>query len=118
MLKDIDPDEYQYLFLVRQQFNEIPHLDSFMEVATPSGLDVDHVKFIQKLNPEYCHNEMKQDANTLHYMLTRIQHNTDMFPHVCMVRTQSPITADELNAYINQQYNAKTLDDFLNSAKI
>ena len=53
--------EYRYLFLVRQQFGEEPHVDSFYELQVPPGLTGDQAKIMTMLNPEFCQKEMSAD---------------------------------------------------------
>lgn len=111
-------EEYRYLFIVRQEFNEVPAVDSFYELQVPAGLTSDHAKVMTKLNEGFCKNEISQDTSALNGMQLRLRFNQDMFQKVCMVRTATPIDADDLQSVINIKFKRGLLANFLKDSSL
>lgn len=117
-MSDEEAYEYRYVFLVRQQFNKEPSMDSFYQLTVPPGLSGDQARIMVKLNPDFCRNEIRQDNEAMKGMSMRMRFNTDMFQNICMVKTTSPISATELDSYVKMKCRDGELDEFLNESKI
>jgi hypothetical protein len=117
-----ETEEYRYLFLVRMPGNgfdhEPPHVDSFYQVTVPPGISGDQAKVMTVLNPDFCKKERNADGHALKGMTLRLRFNQDMYQSVCMVRTEFPITAEDLDAVVAAKYEDRTLKEWLDSAAI
>ena len=111
-------DQFRYLFSVRQRFNEVPEVDSFYEIMVPAGITADHAKVMTKLKKDWCKEEISKDTQALHGMQLRLRFNSDMYPNVCLVRTHSAITADDLEHIIQSKYERGEMMDFLEESAI
>ena len=123
-MSDYDEDYYdevtqhRYLFTVRQQFGEEPRVDAFYELKVPAGVTGDQAKIMTKLDKRWCKEEIQKDTQALNGMQLRLRFNSDMFQHVCLVRTQHPITADDLDAIIQMKNTEGTLKEFLDESVV
>lgn len=113
-----DNEEHRYLFTVRQRFDESPIVDAFYELTVPPGVTTAHAEVMVKLNENWCAVEMKADTAALNGMQLRLRFNSDMYNNVCMVRTQSEITAETLNDIIAMKSADGALMEFLNDSAI
>ena len=108
----------RYLFLVRQRFGEDPHIDSFYELRSPNNVTIDTVKVMQGLKPDWEMTNIKEDSITMESMALRIRFNTDMFPHVCLVKSSSELTVDDLEMIVVSKFKTNELTDFLKEARV
>lgn len=113
-----ETDEHRYLFTVRQRFNEVPVVDTFYELRVPAGLTGDQAKVMKKLKEDFIKEEIAEDTSALHGMQMRLRFNSDMFQHVCLVRTASPITAEDLDRIVEMKHSTKELMAFLKESTI
>jgi len=51
-------------------------------------------------------------------MQMRLRFNSDMFQHICLVRTVSPITAEDLDQIVEMKHSTKELMTFLKESTI
>jgi len=113
-----EEDEHRYLFTVRQQFGETPAVDAFYELTVPPGITGDQAQVMTKLNEEWCKKEMKDDTSALSGMKIRLRFNSDMYQHVCLVRTQCEITAEDLDNIIQMKNVEGKLMEFLDESAV
>jgi hypothetical protein len=113
-----ESDQFRYLFTVRQQFGEPPRVDSFYELSMPAGITGEQAQVMTKLNKKWCKDEIAEDTQALHGMQLRLRFNSDMFQHVCLVRTHCEITCDELDNIITMKNVENKLIDFLDESAI
>ncbi len=113
-------NHHRYIFLVRHRpfDNEEPRIDSFYELKMPAGITNSQMKMLSKLDERIYKEELAEDTSTYNQFDLRIRFNADMYPHVCLVRTTSPITADDLELIIKMKYRDGTLNDFLAESAI
>ncbi len=111
-------DQRRYLFTVRQRFGEDPIIDTFYELQVPAGLTSDQAAIMTKLNSKFCKQEMSEDTQALNGMQMRLRFNADMFPKVCLVRTEISITAEELEAIVQMKNKENELISFLEKSAI
>ena len=120
MTDDIEDESAQcrYLFTVRQTFGKAPAIDSFYELKMPAGITGDQAKVMMKLNKSWCKDEIHNDTRALSGMQLRLRFNSDMFQHVCLVRTYSPISIEDMDHIVAEKHNRDTLMDFLEESAI
>lgn len=111
-------EEHRYLFTVRQGFGEKPSVDAFYELKVPAGITVDQAAIMTKLNNKWCREEINEDTSTLNSMQLRLRFNTDMYQKVCLVRTRSEITAEDLDSILEMKVHENTLMKFLDESAI
>jgi len=78
----------------------------------------DQAKIMKKLKEDFIKEEIAEDTSALHGMQMRLRFNSDMFQHICLVRTVSPITAEDLDEIVAMKHSTKELMDFLNESTI
>jgi len=113
-----EADEHRYLFTVRQRFNEVPAVDSFYELTVPSGITSEQAQIMKKLKEDFIRKEISSDTTALQGMQMRLRFNSDMYPNVCLVRTVSPITADDLDRIIEMRHSDGELMPFLKESEV
>ena len=113
-----ESDEHRYLFTVRQQFGQPPAVDAFYELRMPAGITGDQAKVMTKLNKGWCKAEISEDTQSLSGMQLRLRFNSDMYPKVCLVRTYSEITHDDLNSIVQMKNTEGKLMEFLDESAI
>ena len=111
-------NEHRYLFTVRQQFGETPAVDSFYELQVPAGITGDQAKIMTKLNEKWCRDEIVEDTKALQGMSLRLRFNSDMYPKVCLVRTQCEITSENLDCIIQSKHDRGSLMEFLDESAV
>lgn len=110
--------EYRYLFTVRQEFGDEPSVDAFYEMQVPAGITGDHAKVMRRLKENWCDDEIRNDVRSLEGMRMRLRFNSDMYQHVCLVRTTSPITADDLDGIVKAKHTLGELKEFLDESAV
>ena len=115
MTKD---DQHRYLFTVRQQFGEVPAVDTFYKLTVPQGITTEHAKVMTKLNDTWCKKEIASDTQALNGMQLRLRFNADMFPKVCLVRVPGEISLEVLESILQEKHERGTLMDFLDESAI
>ena len=120
MTDDIEDEstQHRYLFTVRQTFGGVPNVDAFYELKMPSGITGDQARVMTKLNKSWCKKEIQNDTQSLSGMQLRLRFNSDMFQHVCLVRTYSPISADDMDHIIVMKHKENELMEFLEESAI
>jgi len=113
-----ESDEHRYLFTVRQQFGKTPAIDSFYELTVPPGITGDQAQVMIKLNATWCKNEMEKDTSALKGMQMRLRFNSDIYQHVCLVRTESSITAEDLDSIVAMKHDEGKLIEFLDKSAV
>jgi len=113
-----ESDQHRYLFTVRQQFGRPPNVDSFYELTVPAGLTSEQAAIMTKLNSEFCKEEISEDTTALSGMQLRLRFNSDMYQKVCLVRTYSELTAEDLDSMLTMKHNEGKLMDFLDESAI
>jgi len=108
----------RYVFTVRQRFGEDAQVDCFYKIQTECGLDADMIKVMQALQPEWEKEAITEDTNAITGMRMRLRFNGDMFAKVCLVKTESELTAEELNMLLTSYQHANTLMPFLEESAI
>ena len=109
-------EEHRYLFLVRQGFNETPHVDSFYKLTTPN-MTVNELKMWSALGTSYDET-MRADSHVFTGMELRLRFNTDMYQHICIVRSEVEINVEELDLVLELKQKENKLNEFLENAKI
>ncbi len=121
-ITDFDNDEetfdHRYIFLVRQNFDVPPHVDSYYKLKTPDGINSDQFQFIKKIKDGFLEQEIQSDGEKLRLFTLRMRFNQDIYQHICLVKSSVPLTIEELNNIIESKYNDNTLDEFLKNASI
>ena len=117
-------EEYRYIFLLRNgsgawdRNGNSPTVDSFYQLTVPPGITGDQARVMVRLNPEFCQEEIARDGHAMKGMSLRMRFNQDMYQKVLLVKTTTPITAEDLDKIIEYKYNAGTLTEFLKDASI
>jgi hypothetical protein len=109
--------EHRYIFLVRLKYGEEPALDSYYELKSPA-MDKDQANIMTTLDPEYFKDEIAEDAQTFSAMTFRIRANMDIFQHVCLIRTTSEVSRDDLQVYLVSKHNTGELLEFLDESAV
>lgn len=110
--------EHRYIFTVRQQFGEEPRLDSFYKLKIPDGITSSQVDMLRTLHPNWCRKEIEEDSSVYRGMEFRLRFNTDMYQRICLVKTNTELSAGELNTLLKQKHEEGTLREFLDKAAI
>ena len=76
------------------------------------------MKVMSTLKPGWEMDSLKADTQALHGMSLRLRFNSDMFQKVCLVRSESEITAEELGMYIDMKYREQILTEFLEESSL
>lgn len=113
-----DKDQFRYLFSVRQRFNELPEVDAFYQLRMPAGITGDQARVMTTLNNDWCKSEIAEDTKSFKGMKLRVQCNSDMYQHVCLVRTHSEISAGDLELIIQGKHERGSLMEFLDGAAV
>jgi len=108
----------RYLFTVRQQFNKVPKVDTFYKLVTPAGMSGEELKMMTILSPSWNKDKLLADNKTYSSMRLRLNYNTDMYPHVLLLKTAEDITAEDLDMIIEMKYETKELDAWLKEASV
>ena len=109
---------HRYLFTVRQRFDQDPVVDCFYKLVSPSGLSTDEMRMMTTLKPGWEAESLKADTSALSGMQMRLRFNSDMYQKVCLIRTESEFTADDLSNYLLMKFKDKELTAFLDDAAI
>lgn len=110
--------QFRYAFTVSQDFGQEPALDTFMELKTPDGLSKDHVDIMTGLHRSWMKDEIDHDLRGIYGMEMRLRFNSNMYQRVCIVKTNVPISRDELNRVILARHRIGKLKEFLDEAAI
>ncbi len=108
----------RYLFLIRQKFGGDPYVDSFFKVRTPDGLNSEQMKVMTKLKEDFCSDELKADSAAYQGMELRLRFNTDFYQHICLIRSEVEITAEDLDMIVTERHRIGKLTEFLDESKI
>jgi len=109
---------HRYLFTVRQGFGKKPVVDCFYEVKSPGGITGAELKTWQAINPDWEKESINSDSHALHGMELRLRFNSDMYQHVCLVKSAVEISGDDLELIIELKHSDDTLMEFLQEATI
>ena len=109
---------HRYLFTVRQQFNSEPNIDSFYKLTSPSGMTGAQIKTMTVLKPGWEQDSLSSDSSAFKGMSLRLRFNSDMFQRVCLVKSISEITSDELDSHIQLKYKEQKLAEFLDESAV
>ena len=109
---------HRYIFLVRQRFGTVPAVDCFYKLVSPSGLSGNEMKVMSTLKPGWEAESLKADTTAMKGMNLRLRFNTDMYQKICLVRSKSEISAEELDAVIALKHNEGELIPFLEESAI
>ena len=113
-----ESEQHRYIFTVRQFFGQDPHVDCFHDLSVPSVLTGDQAQIMKKLSPDWCIDEIRADTQAYNGMDLRLRMNGDFFPHICLVRTNFEITADDLDMILKDKHHDGTLSEFLDESKV
>ena len=113
-------EEHRYLFTVRQRFGEVPVVDTFYEITVPSGISGEQAKVMNTLSDgNFYKDEIKEDSSVMRGMTMRLRFNSDMYPHICLIRSDNyELTAEMLDDVVANKHETGTLMKFLKESEI
>ena len=114
----MESNKHRYLFTVRQRFNSDPVIDCFHKLVSPSGMNADEFKMMGMLKPGWEAESLKTDSSALSGMSLRLRFNGDLYQKVLLVRSESEMSAEDLEAYVVMKFKDGDLDKFLKESTI
>jgi hypothetical protein len=111
---------FRYLFTVRQHALESEvTLDTFFPLTFPvQFMDADIMAAQEELLGNPLKEEMKEVGAYFQTTSMRLRFNGDMYPRICMVKSEVEIDREGLEAILQLHYDRGTIKQFLKDAEV